>query len=169
MDIIIEFLLDTPIQYSLRQCIHLFDPHVFNKKWLVTRVGYEQITQTPIEIINESILCCDNVVHKKYALYQTSNVRIIGTNQMISLTRYNLLPLEHFHFHKKEGELRLYWNNGNLYVHCSYKNYMYHGKYLQYRTDGSLYIDCNYEFGKLKGQCVTYHSLTQPPTVNFYD
>jgi len=52
---------------------------------------------------------------------------------------------------RRQGEFKWYYANGQLWLHCWYKDDEYHGEYKSYHKDGSLWEHTYFEDGKEKG------------------
>jgi hypothetical protein len=56
----------------------------------------------------------------------------------------------------KEGEYKEYYENGNLKIHCFYKDDKLEGEYREYFENKNLHLHCFYKDNKLEGEYKEY-------------
>lgn len=55
------------------------------------------------------------------------------------------------------GEYKERFFNGNLYVHCFFKNNKLYGEYKDWYNDGTLALHCYYnKYGMRHGECICW-------------
>lgn len=57
---------------------------------------------------------------------------------------------------RKQGEFKLYFDNGYLRRHCFFVNDLKDGKYKSYRPNGCFYVHTHYYRGKIHGEYKRY-------------
>ena len=55
-------------------------------------------------------------------------------------------------YNKRDGECKEWYDNGQLYQHCYYKDGKRNGEYKSWHDNGQLWIHCYYKDGKLDGE-----------------
>jgi antitoxin component YwqK of YwqJK toxin-antitoxin module len=65
---------------------------------------------------------------------------------------------------KKDGEYKLWWDDGKLRQHCFYKDGKEEGEYKEYYHDGKLYKHCFYKDGKEDGE---YKELDEETVIEY--
>ena len=68
----------------------------------------------------------------------------------------------------KQGEFKRHYHNGELNIHCYFKNDELHGLYKKHYINGQVCNICNYINGEISGEDVSYycdgtHDETIPP------
>ena len=66
------------------------------------------------------------------------------------------------------GEYKSYYSNGQIYIHCFYKDGQRDGEYKRYYSNGQIYIRCFYKDGKADGKYIHYYSNGQIYAHCFY-
>ena len=56
-----------------------------------------------------------------------------------------------------QGEYKCYYDNGQLWIHCNYKDGLKHGEYKCYYKNCQLWIHCNYKDDKKHGEYKEYY------------
>ena len=80
----------------------------------------------------------DNKVYGNYELYFPS-----GTLHQSMFCLDGLIKKDHSFF-KIDGEFKQFWENGNLWVNCHYKNGILHGEYKEWDSQQNMVKDINY-------------------------
>ena len=57
----------------------------------------------------------------------------------------------------KQGEYKIYYNNGQLYIHAFYPNDNIHGEFKSYYENGQLWVHAFYQNGKRHGEYKSYY------------
>lgn len=69
-----------------------------------------------------------------------------------------IVQFRHYKNNVYDGEVKEWWcNNGQLIVHCYYKNDNLHGKYQEWYNNGQLRLYYFFKNNKLDGECVEYN------------
>ena len=62
---------------------------------------------------------------------------------------------------KKEGEHKIWWENGKLHINTNYKNGVEDGKRRKWYFNGQLHIETNYKNGDENGEYKEWHKNGQ--------
>jgi antitoxin component YwqK of YwqJK toxin-antitoxin module len=76
----------------------------------------------------------------------------MNTLDLINLTPEEKIKGVWFSGIKGEGEYKQWYNNGQLVIHCFYKNNELEGEYKIWYENGQLFKHCFYRDSKLEGE-----------------
>jgi len=87
---------------------------------------------------------------------------ILGNNFKMKLEHIRRENVDYYQDSKglRQGEFKVRWNNGKLWLHCFYKDGKLNGEYKRWEKNGQLYQHCFYENGKLEGEYKKWYGYT---------